>query len=136
MCTSPVCNFATLLFATQEGKIMPSHPNIIFYKQYINNVYGIWVLSTDATNNTANWLRFQTDMQSFYGVRWTFKPLYPTINFLDITVHIKNGVISTTIFKKALNLYLSISAHSCNRHGMITGLVLENYHRIYTLYTD
>lgn len=136
MGTPPTCNYATLFFAIHEDKILPSHPNIICYKRYIDDVCGIWVPSDDATTNTDNWLRFQTDMQSFHGVCWTFKPLSPTVDFLDITVRINNGVISTTLFEKAMNLYLYISPHSCHPPGVLTGLVLGNCHRIYTLCTE
>ena len=136
MGTPPACNYATLFFAIHEDKILPSHPNIACYKRYIDDACGVWVPSPDPDTNTANWLRFKSDMQTYHGVEWTFTPLASSVDFLDITVSIREGIISTTLYEKALNLYLYISPHSCHPPGVLTGLVLGNCHRIYTLCTD
>ena len=133
MGTPPACNYATLFFAIHENRILASHPNISFYKRYIDDVCGVWVPSPNVETNSANWARFQADMQSYHGIEWTFSPLATSVDFLDITVSICNGVISTTLYEKALNLYLYISPHSCHPPGVLTGLVLGNCHRIYSL---
>ena len=133
MGTPPACNYATLFFAIHEDKILPSHPNIICYKRYIDDVCGVWVPDADVTTNDAKWDYFQRDMHSYHGVTWTFKPLDTKVDFLDMTIRITDGTISTTLFEKALNLYLYISPHSCHPPGVLTGLVLGNCHRIYSL---
>ena len=116
--------------------IIPSHPNIACYKRYIDDVCGVWVPSPDANTKTTNWLSFKSDMQTYHGVEWTFHPLSPSVDFLDITIIIRDGIISITLYEKVLNLYLYISPHSYHPPGVLTELVLGNYHRIYTLFTD
>ena len=133
MGTPPACNYATLFFAVHEDRILPSHPNIICYKRYIDDVCGVWVPSDDATTNATNWSAFQADMHNYHGIKWEFSSLTPTVNFLDITISIRDGQIATTLYEKALNLYLYISPHSCHPPGVLTGLVLGNCHRIYSL---
>ena len=133
MGTPPACNYATLFFAIHEARILPSHPNIVCYKRYIDDVCGVWIPDADTTINNNNWTNFQNDMHTYHGIKWEFKPLSPSVDFLDITISIDNGCISTTLFEKALNLYLYISPHSCHPPGVLTGLVLGNCHRIYTL---
>ena len=61
-----------------------------------------------------------------------------SVDFLDINIKINDGIISTTLYEKALNLYLYlyISPHSCHPPGVLTVLVLGNCHMIYTLYSD
>ena len=49
------------------------------------------------------------------------------------TLTIVNGKIVTGLYEKALNLYLYIPPHSAHPPGVLTGLVLGNAHRIYTL---
>ena len=136
MGTPPACNYATLFLAIHEERILPSHPNVRCYKRYIDDVCGIWIPSDDATIDNNNWTMFQSDMHNYHGIKWDFQPLGSHVDFLDITIHVTNGVISTTLFEKALNLYLYISPHSCHPPGVLTGLVLGNCHRIYTLCSD
>ena len=136
MGTPPACNYATLFFAIHEDRILPSHPNILCYKRYIDDVCGIWVPDDDPATDITNWSRFCTDMNAYHGVTWTFLPPCPKVDFLDVTIRISNGSITTTLFEKVLNLYLYISPHSCHPPGVLTGLVLGNCHRIYSLCSD
>ena len=136
MGTPPACNYATIFFAIHEEKILPAHSSIVLYKRYIDDVCAVWVPNPVAAINDANWNRIQTDMHNFHGIKWTFKPLSSKVDFLDITISIQDGIIATTLYEKALNLYLYISPHSCHPPGVLTGLVLGNCHRIYSLCTS
>ena len=136
MGTPPACNYATLFFAIHEQRIIHTHPNVAFYKRYIDDVFGIWVPSPNVETDRNNWINFQRDMQSYHGIEWTFSSLNNSVDFLDTTITILDGNISTTLYEKALNLYLYISPHSCHPPGVLTGLVLGNCHRIYTLCSD
>ena len=49
---------------------------------------------------------------------------------------IKGSRLKTTIFEKELNLYLYIPPHLAHLPGVLTRLVLGNYHRIYTPYSE
>ena len=70
-------------------------------------------------------------MQTYHGIQWTFTEPSTKVDFLDITITIKDGTIATTLFEKALNLYLYISLQSCHPPGVLTGLVLGNCHRFF-----
>ena len=86
----------------------------------------MWVPSTDVEIDCANWENFQVDMQSYHGIEWTFSPLANLVDFLDTTIKINNGIVMTTLYKKAMNLYLYISPYSCHPPGVLTRLVLGN----------
>ena len=75
-------------------------------------------------------------MGSYHDIAWTYSPLSSSVDFLDTTISIAHGHVSTTLYEKALNLYLYISPHSCHPPGVLSGLVLGNCHRIYTLCSD
>jgi hypothetical protein len=55
---------------------------------------------------------------------------------MDLTPSIRNDRIYTTLFEKALNLYLYIPPHSAHPPGVLSGLILGMIFRIYSLCTN
>mmetsp|Transcript_52022 Transcript_52022/g.156125 ORF Transcript_52022/g.156125 Transcript_52022/m.156125 type:complete len:88 (+) Transcript_52022:35-298(+) len=55
---------------------------------------------------------------------------------MDLLKIINREKIFTNLYEKALNLHLYIPPHSSHPPGVLSGLVLENSHRIYTLFSD
>ena len=47
-------------------------------------------------------------MNNYPGLTWEFNPPSDTVDFMDLTITIKNGKISTSLFEKPLNLHLYI----------------------------
>ena len=77
---------------------------------------------------------FKYTQQTFAcNLEWIFSPLLKTINFLDLNIHLEPNLITTTIFEKALNLYLYIPPHSSHTATVQQGLVTAGVHRILTL---
>ena len=136
MGTPSAYNYATLFFAIHKQRILHTHPNVAFYKRYIDDVCGKLVHSPNVKTDRNNWINFQRDIQSYHGIEWTFSSLTNSVYFLDTTLTILDGNISTTLYEKALNPYLYISPHLCHPPGVLTGLVFGNCHRIYTLCSD
>jgi hypothetical protein len=44
---------------------------------------------------------------------------------MDLTITIVDGKMKTTLFEKAMNLYLYIPPHSAHPRGVFTGLIFE-----------
>ena len=59
-----------------------------------------------------------------------------SLDYLDIVISINGTKLRTTLFEKELNLYQYIPPHSAHPPSVLTGLVLGNCHRIYTLCSD
>ena len=60
-------------------------------------------------------------MHAYHGIKWEFQPLASKVDFLDITISIHNGIISTTLYDKVLNLYMYITPHSYHPPDVLTG---------------
>ena len=138
MGTPPAPPYATLFYAIHEERsILPAFgDNLFFYRRFIDDVIGIWRPSTWRVDDAANWARLQDVMNSHRGMRWEFSDRCDSIDYMDMQLSIVNGSIVTGLFEKALNLYLYIPPHSAHPPGVLTGLVLGNAHRIYTLCSD
>ena len=53
-----------------------------------------------------------------------------------MTISIHEGRIVTSLYKKAMNLYLYIPTHSAHPPGVLTGLVSGNILRIHSLFSE
>ena len=98
--------------------------NLIYYKRYIDDIFGVWI---DSPNTT--WEDFKETLNQFGQLRWNIEDRTTSTNFLDLHISINNDKIETKTFQKPLNLYLYIpptSAHpsSCFK-GLITGEIIR-----------
>ena len=72
-------------------------------------------------------------MNTFPGLTWEFEDPSDEVNFMDLTITIQNGHISTSLFEKPLDLHLYIPPHSANPPGLLPGIVHSTLFRIFTL---
>jgi len=102
--------------------------NLLYYKRFIDEIFGIWVDSPHS-----NWESFKTHLNQFGKLQWNIEePVYST-TFLDLTLTIQGHKIVSSTFQKPMNLYLYIpplSAHpsSCFK-GFITGEILRYWNQ-------
>ena len=75
-------------------------------------------------------------MNNFPGLTWEFNAATDKVDFMDLTISIKNGQISTSLFGKQLNLHLYIPPHSAHPPGLLPGIVHSTLYRIFTLCSD
>ena len=147
MGTPPAPTWATIYFCIWELIIIPEFPELIFYKRYIDDGFAAW-LPNPLQDNEARLAAFQTRMQEFgidhsffqendlQPLQWTFSAPSNSAVFLDLTITITDTKIHTTIFEKALNLYLYIPALSCHSKGVLRGLIFGMAHRAQNLCSD
>ena len=138
MGTPPAPTYANLFFAIHENRILPKYStNLLVHKRYIDDIFGIWIPSADKAKDEEQWKKYVSDIDNYHGLKWIFSPRCKTVDFLDITISIKHdNTVHTTLFEKSLNLYLYIPPHSAHPPGVLTGLVIGNCHRVYTLCSD
>lgn len=72
----------------------------------------------------------------FGGLEWEFSELCTTLDFMDLTLSIRDNRIHTTLFEKASNLHLYLPPHSAHPRGVLSGLIMGNIYRFYNLCTD
>ena len=136
MGTPPACMWATLYFAPHEDETTALYSDfLLYYARYIDDGFGIW--NWTGTPECINaWNSFQVDMNNYGRLRWDFSEPRPTVNYLDITLTVNNGRIHSTLYEKALNLYLYLPPHSCHPPGVLKGLLSGMLLRILRLTTD
>jgi hypothetical protein len=132
---SPAPPWATIFYALHENTFLPLwSTHLIFYKRFIDDVFGIWVPHPCPEQDTTLWNSFQNTMQQWHGLEWEFTALSNTCNFMDLTITITNsGHLTTTLYEKPQNLYLYIPPHSAHPPGMLSGLIHGNILRIHRL---
>ena len=59
-----------------------------------------------------SWEYFKTETNNFGILEWEFEEPSKKVNFLDLTISVKNEKISTKTFQKVMNLYQYLSPRS------------------------
>ena len=75
-------------------------------------------------------------MNDYPGITWEFNAPTNKVDFMDLTISITNGQISTSLFEKELNLHLYIPPHSAHPPGLLPGIVHSTLFRIFALCSD
>lgn len=137
MGTPPAPPYATLYFGAHEDEILPQyHHNLLFYKRFIDDVFGIWLCDPDPVVDDNRWLDFQADMNRDTGLTWDFSEKVTELDFMDMHLTIVNDCIVTSLYEKPLNLHLYIPPHSAHPPGLLPGIVYGSLFRIHTLCSD
>ena len=133
---SPAPPWATIFFALHENTFLTKYnQRLIFYKRFIDDVFGIWLPHPCQHQNQILWHAFKKHMQEYHGLEWDFTPLSTSCNFMDLTISVTHNHLTTTLFEKQQNLYLYIPPHSSHPTGMIHGLIHGNILCIHRLCT-
>ena len=134
MGTPPAPPYATLYFSPNEDKCQAIFKdNLIFYKRFIDDVFGIWYCQNDYQ---ANFEEFKKKMNEWHDLKWEFEDLSSSANFMDLSISIVDNKLHTTLFEKKMNLHLYISPASAHPPGLIAGIIKGMIHRINALCSD
>ena len=133
----PAPPYATIYYGLHESNFLPQYQkHVVFYKRFIDNVLGIWLPHPNQKVNAQLWEEFTTSMNNYPGLTWEFNAPTNKVDFMDLTISITNGQISTSLFEKPLNLHLYIPPHSAHPPGLLPGIVHSTLFRIFTLCLD
>ena len=70
MDTPLATNYADLFFAIYENLIILEHSsNFLTYKRYINDIFGIWILSNTVKDDKTQWGKLRRDVDFHYGLK-------------------------------------------------------------------
>eukprot|EP00956_Cyclotella_meneghiniana_P031768 scaffold84611_cov48-Cyclotella_meneghiniana.AAC.1 len=103
--------------ATPPSPSLPSTTQPIPPPPKADDVFGIWLTHEDPVQDKLLWDEFCRDMDSWHGLRWKCEAPSRSVNFMDLTITIVNGRLETTLFEKAMNLYLYLPPHSSHPRG-------------------
>jgi hypothetical protein len=132
MGTPVACAYATVSFGQYENTtILPKFSsNLLYYKRYIDNIFGIWL--PPANNKDSTWTSLTETINNWGSLKWiTERPSSKTV-FLDLNIYIQQSRIMTSTFQKKLNLYLYIPPHSAHPPSCLKGLINGELLRYWT----
>jgi hypothetical protein len=103
MGTPVACAYATITYGHfEKTMILPNcSANLLFYRRYINDIFGIWLLSP---NNTITWRNFKSDLNKWGNLEWSIEEPSRQTHFLDLNISIVESSISFSTYQKPLNL--------------------------------
>ena len=139
MGTSCAVWFANLYFSSHEkNAILPEFierlKRISFYKRFVDDVFFVWLGAKDN-----DWENLKSLFNNFGFLKWEFNEPASSVDFLDLTITIKNGKIVTKTYQKPNNAYQYIPPHSAHPSGLINGVIyslLRTYWRQNTKFSD
>lgn len=120
MGTSAACMWATIYFSVHESNtLLPNFgDNLLLYVRYIDDIFGIWI-----GESNEDWIEFKASTNNFGQLTWSFTELSSSISFLDLTISVRDGILSYCTYQKLMNLYQYISPHSAHPPGLIKGMI-------------
>eukprot|EP00957_Ditylum_brightwellii_P055286 4190278-Ditylum_brightwellii.AAC.1 len=71
MGTPPAPDYAQTTFRTHEVLMLAQFiTSMLLYKQYIDDICGVWVPKTDTTKEDTKWRAFKTLLNMWFGLEW------------------------------------------------------------------
>jgi hypothetical protein len=96
-------------------------------------VLGLGTITNTATNATT-WAAFGLQINSeLFKLEWIIQPLATQVDFMDMTIHIEEDKIFTTLFEKPSNFHLYTPPNSCHPPGLLRGILYGMMNRLHTL---
>eukprot|EP00957_Ditylum_brightwellii_P031167 2362053-Ditylum_brightwellii.AAC.1 len=115
MGTPPALDYVQTMFGTHEVLMLAQFiTSLLLYKQYIDDICGVWVPKTDTAKEDTKWRAFKGLLNMWFGLEWEVIESNTSADFMDLTIFLKNGEIQTTLFEKSFNIYLHIPPHSAH----------------------
>ena len=68
--------------------------------------------------------------------KWILQGPFVDLEFMDLTIAVKENRITTTLFEKQLNIYLYIPPHSARPPGVINEIIYGQIHCITNLCSE
>ena len=78
-------------------------------------------------------MAFVSLRKDYYRLEWIIEELSYYVNYMETKITIRGDRIVTSLYKKAMNLYLYILPHSAHSPGVLPGLVSGNVLQIHSL---
>ncbi len=83
-----------------------SQPQLLYYKRYIDDIFGIWVPPN--RNRLATWNAFKTALNNWGKLEWVIEEPFLKTTFLDLKITIEGSSFITLTYQK---IYESLSLH-------------------------
>ena len=121
MGTPVACIWATIYFWYYEKTVLiPKYgTKIPFFRRFIDDMYAIVLIGGQTGLTASEWAEFKEDLDDFGLLTWEIEEPSHSVNFLDLTIEIRDGHFFTKTYQKPTNLYQYIPPSSAHPPGMI-----------------
>lgn len=135
MGTPPAPPYSTIYYSIHEQVFLVAFSDVLtYYGRYIDDGFGLWTaINNNIEEDNQRWNEFKASVDAFGDLRWDFSDRTDSVNYLDLTISIKNGRLTTTVYEKAMNLYLYLPPHSAHPPGVLRSLINGRVKTIYDL---
>ena len=111
--------------------LLPKYGNKIpFLRRFIDDMKGVVLVGGDDGMTRQEWNEFKKDL-AFGLLTWEVEEPSLSVNFLDLTIEIKNRAFVTRTYQKPINLYQYIPPSSAHPPEVIRGMIHGMLRRYY-----
>ena len=123
MGTSAAVNYSYVYVGLLELQILMVgfEEFLLFYRRFIDDGKVVWDHSLP--NSESKFKEFMAALNDWGKLKWTCTGFVTTLEFLDLTISIKQQQLHFKTFQKERNLYLYIPPISAHSPDMIRGLI-------------
>ena len=103
----PAPPWSTIFFGIHEETVLAQFGDKLqLYRRFIDDVLGIWLVEPDPTVDHQQWTFFIALMQDYYRLEWIFEERSDKVNYMEMTIAIREDWIITSLYEKSMNIYL------------------------------
>lgn len=117
MGTNAAVHLANIYVFYHFDRYFETHPKMLFYKRYIDDVFGIWSGTEDELRRHIEWGNNLTT-----SLKWN-PEFGSTVNFLDLKISNSNGILSYATHQKDMNTYSYIPPFSNHPRSVFKGFI-------------
>ena len=118
----------------EKHVLIPKYGNKLrFLKRFIDDLFAVVLIGGNDGMSKVEWLQFKKDLDNFEDsiLTWDCDEPSTSVDFLDLTVEIKDGAFITRTYQKPMNLYQYILPNSAHPPGMIKGMIYSMLRQYY-----
>ena len=129
--------YATIYYGIQKKTSYQNTTNMSYSINDLSTMYLVFGYPTPIPKPMPSYgMNSSKSMNAFPRLTWEFEDPSDKVNFMDLTITIKNGHVSTSLFEKPINQHLYIPPHSAHPPGLLPGIGHSTLFRIFTLCSD
>jgi len=142
MGTPMACNYANIFMDNFETKLLndyfkKSGKRPLIWFRFIDDIFFIWNDDQQSLNDFLNFCQNYSDLKKMKSkIKFEVCQSIERVNFLDVTVSIKEGTLATTVFSKPTDAHIYLNATSCHPEHMIKNIPKSQFLRLRKLCSD
>ena len=94
----------------EKHKLIPCYgQKIPIMYRFVDDIFGVALVGGEDGFSKNEWDQFKTDIDDFGILRWDVDKPSSSVDFLDLTIKVENGLFTTRMYQKPINIYQYIT---------------------------